>query len=1254
MASSGGIDERRAACTALLTKVYEEMKEHADSSTGGPVVLETTSDARDPTVELLELARNLGILHDDHVLLQSLQRFLLGAFGKLRAAEAAGWDWPNLRLFCETVRFRHGAACIGLFGGEGGSSGSAAEGGAYDDAFDYSLRNNFGCFSNSTIKRGLPAICYTPGAQPVLVINLFAALEQWSGTFFSPVSDKQAYIVYWAIDGMEIKRSQLSTGTVLVGGPADSGSSAVPISAKVAASKEDMLLDDAAARVSARSLFNSFESLVITAGDNTVNMPVGHNLANNFGNAAELLEELHQLFLDPLTRCCVGCLVRAFEEDPMVTMTVAVATCDMYCADCAVGTTVCTTCDEAGHVNTEAAKRSCTACRRQNDVCKCIVFATGCMDSCGKQLAMMTWLANHLIDVLVGNAGEGGEKKEEKKEEGEEKKKSSSNGGSGSSSSTSAAVSAAPRSAIPDLVHTQKNCVNVLNDCFVVTPDGMLVSSRFLLDAYFDANDDRRKIMRTAVNMAGKLPMLLRRNKYHVRFTGYMVSETIISAFLLGRRSLRTAFVLTQIVPEIRRAPGNNVASASKEPMGLFYVERLGRVLVVDRQLRTVRIGKLHKIPLVLHTVLTAASEAMLKAPTAAAIIGVKGAEILVIIDLAAGGVLAGSCAQLFKTGCDEGDNDTEGVATIRGKEHRVRYVTLSLVTVSCPGGGSTLQPFCLCIDPLNSSAVVVGCLSNNRLARVTIVREKGAKTDKKYAGTVEVLNVFGGEDGIQIKGVSAMQGGVFAAVVGSAVYMVSTLDQAPVVKMTGIDGAPVAIGKVPFGVACTAKGIVYVSCTDTEAVYRLEPVGDCVSAMEQLFSVLLIAGGHDRSSKDDAAPTYQQSGTGLDVWLSTPTCVVAAVEAVIVADTGEGRVLLLSDVRPLEPYSKALRDIGLAMAFHTEPGSRRAGYRGEVGHSLLACGEKYAVDFAGAIKILEATALYFFAIEANIFERTGRNADAQRDLGQISRSCRTQLRIVLKVLPHMLQQLSSLGVPDGIIQQLSPKGALTLVVEHLFEIMRRRYIQPTAKQVLEAFSAAVEEKSKLETRAGGYSYGPSRLVRDESYGGAGGRTATTFRPPKRKTVNKGAPLAAEETAALSKQEIHSTPTLTPTSYAKAPSGAHTLSAWATSTLATAANDGRGAIDAAIFTGDDDKRPTTVSRLLLSRGALFAQACPLLGSDEEIWIAQVQVPITEITTFEYRISRINKAVQRRQTGCRLLPGQSIPVRYMVTDGIGKC
>lgn len=206
------------------------------------------------------------------------------------------------------------------------------------------------------------------------------------------------------------------------------------------------------------------------------------------------------------------------------------------------------------------------------------------------------------------------------------------------------------------------------------------------------------------------------------------------------------------------------------------------------------------------------------------------------------------------------------------------------------------------------------------------------------------------------------------------------------------------------------------------------------------------MAGGHDLTK--EVAPTEHGMGTAHAVFLIQPTFIVAGVESAFFSDSGSGRVMLLADLRPLQRYVKHTRLLGLAMGFHSEPGRPRPGYHGKE-RALRASGENYARTLRAARSMLKEAADYFAECEAQIETRTGRNGDAMRNLGQVSKSCRYQFVLCVSVIDLLMKMLRTMHVPKTVIDKVDPHALLSLAVEHLFSQVRKRHIAPTAVQVM-------------------------------------------------------------------------------------------------------------------------------------------------------------------------------------------------------------
>ena len=373
---------------------------------------------------------------------------------------------------------------------------------------------------------------------------------------------------------------------------------------------------------------------------------------------------------------------------------------------------------------------------------------------------------------------------------------------------------------MPDTPHLQKNVVNVLHETFAADPNGHLVSTRFILDAYYDADPQRRENVQRAVDIKGKLPMLVRKNKFHISHTGFLVSATIMKAMMHGRVG---SHVVSQIVPEPHKNEPTNTASATDEPFGVHYVERTGHLIVVDRKMREVTISLAHKLPFHKYSMITQAAKDRLKNPTAAVVIGLKGREVLLVADSGTGGsgLLAGSCSHVFNIRQDAGDKETELVVQVGRKAHKRRQAKLASVHVTVSGCGAAVQPLALAASNAAEDKVVYVACRTGRLFRLQITEDRCSGTNCTYLGTAQLMATFPAG---KLKSVSALTSGGVIVAAGKRLCHVWNKTVADVL---GEDGNAVKVRSEPFGVACTKKGKIYVTDQGCGSVYLFTPP-DC------------------------------------------------------------------------------------------------------------------------------------------------------------------------------------------------------------------------------------------------------------------------------------------------------------------------------------------------------------------------------------------------------------------------------------------
>ena len=151
---------------------------------------------------MLQFALDSHAVGRDHVQYQSVERWLLGAFGMADAEPNGHFD--NL--------LEHGVVQRALFGA---ASCHLAHGPGFTDSYscntpaDYLHSHNSGSFSECTIKRGLPASA-KPGPQLHCLLNLFKDVRCNAGAVtYSPCEGCLNTLVTIGYDGMNLGKGAM-------------------------------------------------------------------------------------------------------------------------------------------------------------------------------------------------------------------------------------------------------------------------------------------------------------------------------------------------------------------------------------------------------------------------------------------------------------------------------------------------------------------------------------------------------------------------------------------------------------------------------------------------------------------------------------------------------------------------------------------------------------------------------------------------------------------------------------------------------------------------------------------------------------------------------------------------------------------------------------------------------------------------------------------------------------------------------------
>lgn len=243
---------------------------------------------------MLQFALDSHAVGRDHVQYQSVERWLLGAFGMADAEPNGHFD--NL--------LEHGVVQRALFGA---ASCHLAHGPGFTDSYscntpaDYLHSHNSGSFSECTIKRGLPASA-KPGPQLHCLLNLFEDVRCNAGAVtYSPCEGCLNTLVTIGYDSMNLGKGAMVDEHRLEVAGFDQ-CVGVDEAARVLAMDDEQL--------QAWTVENPFLSdaleFIVTAADNSVSGNLGFLFVSAEGKHADVAKRLATM-LRPL-RTCYCCL----------------------------------------------------------------------------------------------------------------------------------------------------------------------------------------------------------------------------------------------------------------------------------------------------------------------------------------------------------------------------------------------------------------------------------------------------------------------------------------------------------------------------------------------------------------------------------------------------------------------------------------------------------------------------------------------------------------------------------------------------------------------------------------------------------------------------------------------------------------------------------------------------------------------------------------------------------------------------------
>jgi hypothetical protein len=157
---------------------------------------------------------------------------------------------------------------------------------------------------------------------------------------------------------------------------------------------------------------------------------------------------------------------------------------------------------------------------------------------------------------------------------------------------------------------------------------------------------------------------------------------------------------------------------------------------------------------------------------------------------------------------------------------------------------------------------------------------------------------------------------------------------------------------------------------------------------------------------------------------------------------------------------------------------------------------EEAKLDLDGCLELVRA-ARDLFGMEDEIYDRTGRRADAEGPQGNVSRVVRMSLRNFVTVVERSDKFFELFNVPAS-VRALQVAAALTtLPVENFFPLMRRHWAVPYMQQYTCERSTAVLERTK-ETITTAFNYTTSAGTQHHYMANAcKPASATVFKVPK-------------------------------------------------------------------------------------------------------------------------------------------------------------
>ena len=278
-------------------------------------------------------------------------------------------------------------------------------------------------------------------------------------------------------------------------------------------------------------------------------------------------------------------------------------------------------------------------------------------------------------------------------------------------------------------------------------------------------------------------------------------------------------------------------------------------------------------------------------------------------------------------------------------------------------------------------------------------------------------------------------------------------------------------------------------------------------------------------------ADDENQDGRAQMVAFTQPKFACSIGKSVVIADTGAGRLRLLTD---LHPYATKLLPAMCDVA------------------NVFSLPQDNVNDHADGLVIgaaLSQRASCFFddAVDANA-ALTGRSG-GQGDAGNSSRPLRSALRLRPRALHRLLARLAWLKVPEQVVRHIRMIAFTSLVNESWFSRMRERVRLPYEAQYVQSRErVAIENAKERQGDLLGFSYTVTASQR-KHYGvkGAAGLRAAALVVFRAKKPKKSAELSEQDRAIIAKaaKRLRGARQLAPTDRSRAPPGAAPPVYWA-------------------------------------------------------------------------------------------------------------